>query len=346
MHTKPDSLSAKALVVGAGPAGTLCACLLRQRGIDCLLVDHATFPRDKVCAGGMTPRAWQLLEQLLPGFTYDYNAVRHITLSLEGRRTCEFDAAEELRIVERKQFDHRLFQHYLAQGGRYMKAALAGIEDQGEGEDLVAVMKSGQRIRCHYIVGADGSNSRVRQHLTGRRENGILSVEQYAQRAATNAIDINLSRRYDFGGYFFRFPNPVHDVLGFVDYSTTPEKGRQVLAEQGYGPGKMRGQFIYQSLDYPLNDRILLVGDAGGFAHRITYEGIYSAFVTGRNAAHAIATGKPFRQVNAAMWRRTRRDLWVARVFYSHAFFHLLRFMSHCPRLMKACFDKEIRHRL
>ena len=162
----------------------------------------------------------------------------------------------------------------------------------------------------------------------------------------TNAIDINLSRRYDFGGYFFRFPNPVHDVLGFVDYSTTPEKGRQVLAEQGYGPGKMRGQFINQSLDYPLNDRILLVGDAGGFAHRITYEGIYSAFVTGRNAAQAIATGKPFRQVNAAMWRRTRRDLWAARMFYSHAFFHLLRFMSHCPRLMKACFDKEIRHRL
>lgn len=341
-----DTPKAKVLVVGAGPAGTVCAILLRRQGVDCLLIDHATFPRDKVCAGGMTPRAWQLLEGLVPGFTYEYNAVRHITLSLEGKRTCEFDAAEELRIVERKQFDHRLLQHYLAQGGRYMKAALADIEEHGEGEDIVAVLKSGQRVRCQYLVGADGSNSRVRQHLTGRRDNGILSVEQYAPRAEANAIDINLSRRYDFGGYFFRFPNPVHDVLGFVDYSTTPEKGRQVLEEQGCPKGRMRGQYIYQSLDYPLNDHILLIGDAGGFAHRITYEGIYSAFVTGRNAAHAIATGRPFREVNRSMMSRTRRDAWVARAFYSRTFFHTLRLMSHCPRLMKACFDKEIRHKL
>jgi flavin-dependent dehydrogenase len=342
----PDTLSTKVLVVGAGPAGTICAILLQQQGVDCLLVDHATFPRDKVCAGGMTPRAWQLLEQLVPGFTYDFNGVKHITLSLEGIRTCEFDAVQELRIVERKRFDHGLLQHYLSLGGRFMKAALASIEENGVGEDIVAVLKSGQRIRCNYIVGADGSNSRVRQHLTGRTEHGILSVEQYAQRAATNAIDINLSRHYDFGGYFFRFPNPVHDVLGFVDYSTTPEKGRRVMEEQGYAISKMRGQYIYQSLDYPLHDRILLVGDAGGFAHRITYEGIYSAFVTGRNAAQAIVTGKPFREVNRSMMRRTRRDLWVARVFYSQAFFHVLRLMSHCPRLMKACFDREICHKL
>ena len=30
--------------------------LLRQRGVDCLIVDHAVFPRDKVCGGGLTPR--------------------------------------------------------------------------------------------------------------------------------------------------------------------------------------------------------------------------------------------------------------------------------------------------
>ena len=43
------------LVVGGGPAGSSCAWELRRRGVDVLVLDTATFPRDKVCAGWITP---------------------------------------------------------------------------------------------------------------------------------------------------------------------------------------------------------------------------------------------------------------------------------------------------
>ena len=43
------------LVVGGGPAGSTCAWTLRQAGADVLVIDQATFPRDKVCAGWITP---------------------------------------------------------------------------------------------------------------------------------------------------------------------------------------------------------------------------------------------------------------------------------------------------
>ena len=43
------------LMVGGGPAGSTCAWKLRQAGADVLVVDQATFPRDKVCAGWITP---------------------------------------------------------------------------------------------------------------------------------------------------------------------------------------------------------------------------------------------------------------------------------------------------
>ena len=45
-----------ALIVGGGPAGSTCAWQLRQAGLDVTVIDAATFPRDKVCAGWITPQ--------------------------------------------------------------------------------------------------------------------------------------------------------------------------------------------------------------------------------------------------------------------------------------------------
>src|SRR3954464_600491 len=50
-----------AIVVGAGPAGSTAAYRLARAGATVLLVDRATFPRDKPCGGGVTGRAARLL---------------------------------------------------------------------------------------------------------------------------------------------------------------------------------------------------------------------------------------------------------------------------------------------
>src|SRR5918994_2340632 len=63
------------LVVGAGPAGVAAAIGLRRAGRDVLLVDKATFPRDKCCGDGLTTLALRELEHLgfepatVPSFT-------------------------------------------------------------------------------------------------------------------------------------------------------------------------------------------------------------------------------------------------------------------------------------
>ena len=53
---------ADAIVVGGGPAGSTCAWKLREAGLDVLVLDRATFPRTKLCAGWVTPEALQDLE--------------------------------------------------------------------------------------------------------------------------------------------------------------------------------------------------------------------------------------------------------------------------------------------
>ena len=53
------------LIVGGGPAGSTCAWRLRQAGLDVIVVDAATFPRDKVCAGWITP---QVVDRAAPRY--------------------------------------------------------------------------------------------------------------------------------------------------------------------------------------------------------------------------------------------------------------------------------------
>ncbi len=97
------------LIVGGGPAGSTCARRLVAQGVDVIVLDKATFPRDKVCAGWITPaivqslqldpvdyaqgRVWQPFTQFKTGLIG-----RTPTLTDYGRtvsygiRRCEFDA--------------------------------------------------------------------------------------------------------------------------------------------------------------------------------------------------------------------------------------------------------------
>ncbi len=52
---------ADVIVVGAGPAGSATACYLARAGIDVLVLEKSTFPREKVCGDGLTPRAVKAL---------------------------------------------------------------------------------------------------------------------------------------------------------------------------------------------------------------------------------------------------------------------------------------------
>src|SRR3982751_2575701 len=52
------------LVVGAGPAGSAAAAWTSRFGMQTVLADAATFPRDKTCGDGLTPRAIAELQRL------------------------------------------------------------------------------------------------------------------------------------------------------------------------------------------------------------------------------------------------------------------------------------------
>ena len=328
----------KVLIAGAGPAGTTCGLLLRQKGIDCIVVDRAEFPRDKICGGGLTPRSYQLLGSLLPKFHYDYNSVSRLKLLLEGEQIYDLRMDKQLRIVKRRQFDAQLLKEYQKSGGTFVNEALTAIEEK-EGQ-IIVTLKSGRQVACDYLVGADGANSRVRKYLNPQSEHGLLCMEQYGPKSPDNAIVINVSKQYQ-QGYYYSFPNETYDVQGFGDHATTPKTFREVLDEMGCPDLKAKGAYIPIKIDYPLHDRIILIGDAGQFPNRLSYEGLYYAFLTAKHAAEAISSGRPFAEVNRQVFKNKNKEERVARFFYSRSGLSLLRFLCRrFPGMVQWCYNR------
>ena len=329
------------VIIGAGPAGSVCGSLLKRAGVDCVIIDHADFPRDKVCGGVLSPRAWHLLENLFPDLQYNYKAMTHITLDIDGKAHCQFDMKEPARLVSRKSFDHALLKYYQSLGGAFMKGSFQTVEETDS--QLIVTLKSGEQIACRYLVGADGSNSAVRRYLTPKQGFRVLAMEQYVPKAERESLDLGLSQSYGTGGYFYRFSSIDHDIVGFGDNETTPERYRQVMRAKGIPVDKPRGAYISLSTDYPLNDRIILIGDAGGFANRITCEGLYDAMRTASNAVKAITTGTPFREVNAQVFSKIRTQEKFAHFFFSKFSFFVMRLMCKAPNFLKWCVDAKMR---
>lgn len=56
----------KVCIIGAGPGGAATALQLNKQGIDCIVVDKAVFPRDKVCGDGLSGKVLTCLKKIDP----------------------------------------------------------------------------------------------------------------------------------------------------------------------------------------------------------------------------------------------------------------------------------------
>src|SRR5262245_50594611 len=101
------------LIVGGGPAGSSCAWALNKARVDVVVLDKARFPRDKVCAGWITPAVIDELELNLD----DYARGRVIQ-PITGFRTSLLGKSEVTTLysrpvsygIRRCEFDHYLLE--------------------------------------------------------------------------------------------------------------------------------------------------------------------------------------------------------------------------------------------
>ena len=331
----------KVVIIGAGPAGSVCGYLLKKAGVHCVIVDYATFPREKICGGGLTPKAYELLQELMPDLHYEYQGVNHFRLMMDGKTLCEVDVAKELRMVRRKDFDNEMLKQYLAIGGELVKGAFSHYEEKDGG--ILVTLKSGEQMACDYLVGADGANSQVRKQLTGQRQVNTLWMEQYVEKGANEFI-FEFSNQYN-KGYSFSFPSVGRDVVGMGGfYSSAVEirsqlKQNVIRPEIAFSDSSLRGAYISVDTIKSGKNHVILIGDAGGFANKLTYEGLFYALATGRNAFNAISDGIDFDITNREIYRKKRKEIYITRLFYSKLGLWLVKMGAHRPQLIKKAFE-------
>lgn len=286
------------LVVGAGPAGGVCAYELAKKGFKVLILEKERLPRPKVCAGGLPVKAPQLLD-------FD------LTLAFETqvwRGVCAFRSLPQVEIdlgemggwtVTRANLDHLIVQKAVEAG-----AELQGRQDVREvemGPDMVIARTEREEWKGRIIVGADGAKSMVARSL------GLLPRRRIAVGLESELpVDKALLNRWkgrillDFGsipgGYGWIFPKRDHLSVGVCIGKVSPmgEALRRFVERYQLLPhnGKIRmkghpvalgggGGMLHRG-------RGLLVGDVASLADPFLGEGIFYAMRSAQLAAQVI----------------------------------------------------------
>jgi geranylgeranyl reductase family protein len=295
-----------ALVVGGGPGGSTCARQLRRAGWDVVVADRARFPRDKVCAGWLTPDVFPLLD-LEPA---DYRAtgltLQEITsfrTGLIGGRPVETRYPRVVSYaIRRCEFDDFLLR----------RAGVRVLEDtpittlRRNGDTWIA----NEAIEAPVVIGAGGHFCPVARHLRGGADDLAPVVAKEAEFPLNghethvvedmpelffcrdlqgygwcvrkgSYINVGIGRRDSRG-----FGTHVQDFVAFLERNriitraSEPRwRGHAYLAS-GAGARPLVGRGV------------LLVGDAAGLAYPESGEGIRPAIESGGLAAQTLIASR------------------------------------------------------
>ena len=319
--------SCDVLIVGGGPAGSTCAWQLVRAGLDVLVMDKHIFPRDKVCAGWITPAAIESLELDCAGY-----AQERVMQPIHGFRTGIIgETPVETRYPEAASFGilRREFDDYLLQRSQARLRL---------GEPMRTMVRDGSEwlvnggIRTPLVVGAGGHFCPVSRTLGTRlgHSETIVSAQEIEfplspDQHSECRVDSDVVQLYfcaDLKGYGWCFPkgNYLNIGIGREDNHRLAEhleRFCQWLQQRGGIPRDLPGKFKgHAYLVYPesrrklTDDGALVIGDAAGLAYPQSGEGILPAIESGLIAAEVIADAAgDYRQCNLEPYiaRLTRR---------------------------------------
>ena len=317
-----------ALVVGAGPGGSTAAWHLARRGLSVLLVDRSTFPREKVCGDGLTPRAVAVMERMGvdpggPGF-FPVEGCRVVGT---GGRSVEFvwpgaRSFPALGLVRRRlDFDHLLARRASDAGADVREGVEALRPLVRDGRVAGAVLREAdgeeQVVRSRFVVASDGAAGRFAARAGVERDpRGPVAVaaRRYfrSPRPQDAMFEAYLTLRDGdrwLPGYGWVFPmgDGELNVGAYVVRGAADGDGPRVSARRafdafvatlpdGWGLVEERATGPLGSAAIPMAvtrrrvavPGLLLVGDAAGLANPFTGEGIGYAMESAEVAAELI----------------------------------------------------------
>jgi len=295
------------LVVGGGPAGSSCARALTGAGLDVGVLDRAEFPRDKTCAGWVTPQVLELLEVDLDDYAAAGRVLQPITAFRTGTisgREVETDFGYPVSYgIRRCEFDEYLLRR---SGARLqLGESLESLERDGDG------WRINEHLAARVVVGAGGHFCPVARRMGARTVEGASvvraqEVEFPIPAGQHESVTVRPERPElhfcdDLSGYgwCFRKGNFLNIGLGRLDSSGLSDHVAdytRMLVDRGRVGCQIDARFkghayqLYERVVPRLvDDGVVLVGDAAGLAYPQSGEGIRPAVESGVIAARVIA---------------------------------------------------------
>lgn len=314
-----------AVVVGGGPSGAAAAYRLAEAGHSVALVEKKTYPREKTCGDGLTPRAIHELAEM--GFDFDVPELHRIN----GLRSYGAGTKLEMEwpdhpvypkwgaIIRRADLDEQVAMLAEKQGAVvYQGTTAAPVIDGGQ---LVAVdlSRNGdvERLTPRAVVIADGAVSRFGRPLGVGRDRrapyGLALRAYYRSPFADDdmmesLLDLKDREGKNVPGYGWTFPLGGETVNIGVGLLSTSKRWK------GVNTGKLLDTYLDNlpphwevdedsRLTEPIGGKLsmalsggpivgsnwVLVGDALGSTNPFTGEGIAYGYQTGRMAAGVVS---------------------------------------------------------
>ncbi|HQI00375.1 MAG TPA: NAD(P)/FAD-dependent oxidoreductase [Deltaproteobacteria bacterium] len=297
-------VASEVIIIGGGPAGSSCAWMLRQYGMQVLILEKESLARAKPCAGWITPSVLRDLHVHPKEYPFGLLTMRKLTVHLFGKR---LPLPTRQYSIRRSEFDSWLLQRT---GVPVFTHRACRIERDGYSYVI------DDAYRCRFLVGAAGTSCPVYGALfrgvRPRPEDAlVITLEKeipsedgdgtcrlwffdeglpgYAWYVPKEGGYLNVG----VGGKFSRLKVNNQSIRDHWHAFTEKLKGLSVDPDHISNP---RGYAYYVRKDTgPVrNENAYLVGDAAGLATIDMGEGIGPAVKSGILAAKSIITGAPY----------------------------------------------------
>ena len=302
-----------AVVVGGGPGGSTVAWRLARAGARVLLLDAATFPRVKLCAGWVTRAVLADLELDAASYPHTIQPFAAASLAVgDDDHETRWDDTVSYGIV-RAEFDAFLLARAACAGAEVREGVrVRGVAVRPEG---VTIETDGETLTAPVVVGAGGYGCPVGRALGAVDATEAVVVTQESETRIGAERLRRLTPRFgtpelllepDVQGYAWYFTKGDFLNVGIGAVGGLPVKARlerllAALRAAGRLPADLRltpfrGHAYAVRRTAPrrvAGERFCLVGDAAGLARDFSGEGIGPAVRSGLLAAAAIHEGRP-----------------------------------------------------
>ena len=370
------------VISGAGPAGCSSALFLAQKGYSVLLLDKATFPREKVCGDGLTAASSAILEEmnvmdLVRLRLGPLMVCKGVTLFspagtvVQGRLSQDGSLTGSIYVIPRKELDDCLIACVKEHSTITVLENTAVTDIIMDGDRARGVRSSGGEWFGRVIIAADGAYSPIASRLNlankEKKHHGFAIRAYYSKvEGLTDSIELHYDKSM-LPGYGWIFPAGkqranvgVGLMTRFKDQRPLKQLFERFVAENAFASAKLKNAVMEPGTlrGWPLpfgsfqgkrgRGNVLLTGDAGSFVDPLTGEGIYYALKSGRYAAEAAARALVEEETRAFMHYEElwRKEFLFRKFTLEYAFQPLLNNEFLLESLMRFAAKKQTRANL